>query len=516
MNHWLVLLILAWFVFLFNIERFDIDEQPLINISNPTYALAVIIGLSGVVFPGFANHRFWQALALVIGSYWVVIIIIENGELFRSTHLYLLELLALFITLVLMRQFSSVLSDYELLLEKLVLDEKTSRILNFQKASLKIDQEIHRALHYHRPLSLIYCRVHRTGTPDKPTTGELRGLQGIPLERRYQLVKLANAISLLSYETDILCIYGDGIVVCLPETDATMAESFVAQVNQLLQLSMQFTIIIAGVAQLPEHGKTLEELLTTARGKVQVRLQRDDTPPPITRQGDVFVDLDKRLEIEKESDWVNRVPFQSADALALYRPIKRAMDVTAVLLLIPFLLPLWIIIATLIVLDSGFPVFYMQPRTGYDGRRFLMYKFRSMTAGAPADSAKEIRLPDGTVRYEWAEKKPEDQRITRVGRFIRKASIDELPQLINILLGDMSLVGPRPTTWDLDKYTMVQTERLTERPGLTGLWQVCARETTNFDERLLWDIKYVARMSFWLDIQILIRTVLQVVNRKGA
>jgi lipopolysaccharide/colanic/teichoic acid biosynthesis glycosyltransferase len=145
-----------------------------------------------------------------------------------------------------------------------------------------------------------------------------------------------------------------------------------------------------------------------------------------------------------------------------------------------------------------------------------MYKFRSMTPGAATDSAKEIRLPDGSIRYEWERKESGDQRITRAGRILRKTSVDELPQLINVLLGHMSLVGPRPTTWDLDKYTMLQTERLTVRPGLTGLWQVCARETTNFDERLLWDIKYVARMSLWLDIQILIRTALQVFNRKGA
>jgi lipopolysaccharide/colanic/teichoic acid biosynthesis glycosyltransferase len=167
------------------------------------------------------------------------------------------------------------------------------------------------------------------------------------------------------------------------------------------------------------------------------------------------------------------------------------------------------------LIDDGWPIFYSHKRVGKGGKTFLMHKFRSMYKNAPPLEPKIVRLSDGSIRYDWPEKDEDDPRITRVGRLLRKTSLDELPQIWNILTGEMSLIGPRPSSWTLDQHTLHQTARLTIKPGLTGLWQVSARDNKNFDERLLWDLKYVEKMGLWLDIQILLRTVGAVLRRSG-
>jgi len=182
----------------------------------------------------------------------------------------------------------------------------------------------------------------------------------------------------------------------------------------------------------------------------------------------------------------------------------------------PLMLPVMLLIALAIKLDDGGPIFYMQGRTGHAGHRFKMFKFRTMIVNAKPIPPTLVVLPNGKKQYTWPDKSKHDPRITRVGRFLRKSSLDEIPQILNVIRGDMSIVGPRPTTWELDKYTLHQTERLTVRPGITGLWQVSARESTNFDERLLWDMKYIQKMSLLLDAQIIWRTVASVFQKKGA
>ena len=217
--------------------------------------------------------------------------------------------------------------------------------------------------------------------------------------------------------------------------------------------------------------------------------------------------------------WVNRIPHQSAWGRQIYRRIKRAMDITLIVLASPFILLLFSIIGFLIWKQDRGPIFYSQLRTGEGAHKFRMYKFRSMVPDA--DKVKEQYGISTNERGETVDKHGNklepDPRVTRIGRFIRKTSIDELPQLYNVLRGEMSLVGPRPTTFNEDKYTSFQKERLSVKPGLTGLWQVYDRGDTDFDNRLVWDIKYIDKMSLWLDIQIIFRTVLmQVLKRRGA
>jgi lipopolysaccharide/colanic/teichoic acid biosynthesis glycosyltransferase len=168
-----------------------------------------------------------------------------------------------------------------------------------------------------------------------------------------------------------------------------------------------------------------------------------------------------------------------------------------------------------VVITSSFPVFFVQLRTGKGGRRFQMYKFRSMVKNAEEMKKK---LADVNEKGELAGplKLKDDPRVTRFGKFLRKTSIDELPQLINVLIGDMSLVGPRPTSWSPESYKLWQTERLDVLPGITGLWQVFGRGGEDFDEWLRWDIRYIEKRSVWLDFMILIKTFTIVFKQRGA
>lgn len=193
---------------------------------------------------------------------------------------------------------------------------------------------------------------------------------------------------------------------------------------------------------------------------------------------------------------------------------KRIMDLTLILLSIPFWLPLVGIIALTIHLTSpGAPVVFKQLRTGKGGRRFFMYKFRTMVPNAEELKAKYAHLNE----LQWPDFKiSNDPRITPMGRFLRKTSLDEIPQILNILKGEMSLVGPRPTSFGPETYKLWHTQRLDVTPGLTGLWQIAGRAQLEFDDRLRLDIAYIERRSIWLDIVILFMTVSAVFKQRGA
>jgi lipopolysaccharide/colanic/teichoic acid biosynthesis glycosyltransferase len=196
-----------------------------------------------------------------------------------------------------------------------------------------------------------------------------------------------------------------------------------------------------------------------------------------------------------------------------YRRIKRAIDILCCLMILPLALPLMLLVALLVYIDAPGKVFFSQLRTGKGGRRFRMYKFRSMLP-----NAEELKLTYAHLNeLTWPDFKiTDDPRVTRIGKILRKTSLDELPQLLNVLKGDMSLVGPRPTSFAPDTYRLWHTERLEVVPGITGLWQVHGRSNLDFDDRLKLDIAYIERQSLWMDIQILVRTVGQVFIGEGA
>ena len=219
---------------------------------------------------------------------------------------------------------------------------------------------------------------------------------------------------------------------------------------------------------------------------------------------------------------------------SLYFYSKQCLDVVLALVLFILLLPLMLLIAMLIKLDSPGPIFYIQERVGtrrrsrggqtiWEVQNFKVYKFRSMVYNADPTLHQAYIKAFVEGRAEMSEanggkfKLINDPRVTRVGRILRKTSLDELPQLFNVLKGEMSLVGPRPVpTYEVAQYQAWHHERLATLPGITGLWQVKGRCQVTFEEMIRMDIDYVRQQSLWLDLKILLLTIPAVLSGRGA
>lgn len=201
----------------------------------------------------------------------------------------------------------------------------------------------------------------------------------------------------------------------------------------------------------------------------------------------------------------------------LYLVIKRVFDIIISVVSLIFAAPIFLIFAILIKLDSKGPVFYKHKRIGKNGEYIYLYKFRSMYI----DSAERLEnmLKDPTIREEWETnfKLDNDPRITKIGNFLRKSSLDELPQLLNILMGDMSLVGPRPVIdGEIEKYGDLKSYFLSVTPGLTGWWACNGRSCTTYDERKRLELYYVKNKSFMLDLKIIFKTFESILKRTGS
>ncbi len=227
-------------------------------------------------------------------------------------------------------------------------------------------------------------------------------------------------------------------------------------------------------------------------------------------------------------------PLESLSHRQSYFWSKRVMDATLATVALVVLAPVMLVIAALIKLDSAGPVFFKQKRVGarlkrQDGRLFwetvpfYMIKFRSMVPNAD-ESVHQAHIKafaEGTLASSNSNgarfKLSNDPRVTRVGRILRRTSLDELPQLFNVLRGEMSLVGPRPVpTYEVAQYQPWHQERLFALPGITGLWQVMGRSTVRFDDMVRMDIDYVRKASLWLDIKLILLTIPAVLTGRGA
>jgi len=194
--------------------------------------------------------------------------------------------------------------------------------------------------------------------------------------------------------------------------------------------------------------------------------------------------------------------------------LKRGLDLAVCLTVFPFLLPLLILTSLAIKIDTPGPIFFKQKRVGKWGKPFICYKFRSMFVDAEARKAELMHLNEAdAIVFKIAK----DPRVTRVGRFIRKLSIDEVPQILNVIRGDMSLVGPRPPVpYEVANYEYEHMRRLNATPGITGLQQVSGRSTLNFDRWIELDLKYIQEQCLAKDIEILVKTIPAVISGKGA
>lgn len=198
-----------------------------------------------------------------------------------------------------------------------------------------------------------------------------------------------------------------------------------------------------------------------------------------------------------------------------YRFIKRLFDVVASSVAVVILSPVFLIIAIAIkVNDPAGPVFYTQTRVGKDGKSFKMFKFRSMVTNA--DELLEKLRAKNEIKGAMFKMK-DDPRITKVGKFIRKYSLDELPQLLNVVGGSMSIVGPRPPLpFEVEQYTDYDRQRLMVKPGATGMWQVGGRNALSFDQMVELDLTYINERSVWLDLKIMFETVKVMIKPNAA
>lgn len=207
-----------------------------------------------------------------------------------------------------------------------------------------------------------------------------------------------------------------------------------------------------------------------------------------------------------------------------YQKLKRAFDFSMAVFLALCFLPVMLLIAVTIKLDSPGPVLFRQQRVGKYGKPFTLLKFRSMYNRVDSEPHRRyatrlirenVSPPQDSPRTSL--KLTDDPRITGVGRFLRSASLDELPQLINVLRGEMSLVGPRPPLpYEVAVYQEHHKRRLNVKPGITGVWQVKGRNLVSFEEMVSMDLQYIETMNFWLDLSIMLRTPLEMIRGKGA
>ena len=198
----------------------------------------------------------------------------------------------------------------------------------------------------------------------------------------------------------------------------------------------------------------------------------------------------------------------------VYKAAKRLMDITLSSVALIVLSPVFLLTAIAILAEDGRPVFFTQPRAGKDMRSFRVYKFRSMYKDADSKLRELLKENEQTGH---AFKIKNDPRITKVGKVIRRCSIDELPQLINIIKGDMSIVGPRPIlTWQMAECNDYEKQRLIVQPGLTCYWQISGRANIGWDEWVELDLDYIEDMSIWTDIKMIMKTIPAVFGSEGA
>ncbi len=242
-------------------------------------------------------------------------------------------------------------------------------------------------------------------------------------------------------------------------------------------------------------------------------------PPGIAPQLDLVIDLAVDLTAESLQLELDLRPSLTPDAALLIAPrwklaVKRLVDLVGAVLALVVLAPVLLATAAAVKLTSPGPVLFSQRRTGENGEEFCFYKFRSMQLDAEAerDTLVEFNECSGPVF-----KIKEDPRLTAVGRFIRRASIDELPQVWNVLRGEMSLVGPRPLpTEEAAQCSDWESQRLAVKPGITCIWQVSGRSELDFQTWVTMDIEYVEEWSLWLDLKLLAKTIQAVLSGRGA
>ncbi|CAG0945942.1 undecaprenyl-phosphate galactose phosphotransferase [Anaerolineae bacterium] len=338
---------------------------------------------------------------------------------------------------------------------------------------------------------LVYLERRRSERSGRPFVLLLADLDSLPHEKKAENAgKSARKLTEITREVDLKGWYSHGHIlgVILTETGAEGAEKVKSKF--LDGLATELGPLAEGV-KVSVHSFSAEG----SSG----RLIPDDFR--------LYPDLSRKKTVKKKA--------------AIF---KRAIDITGSIAGLIVFAPLFVIIPALIKLTSEGPVFYKQTRVGSLGKTFTFLKFRSMRPGSCDSIHSEYirKLITEDTAWEGGQKKvykiSDDPRVTKIGKFLRKTSLDELPQFLNVLAGDMSLVGPRPPIpYEMECYELWHWRRVMEaKPGLTGLWQVSGRSTKSYNEMVRLDIRYIERWSPWLDLKIIFRTPLAMLSSKDA
>lgn len=575
MNRLRVLLLVAviWLLVLFILA----DPRMLAFTPSPAvFAIAVLTVLAMLIFPDLGTSRLQMILAGVGALYLAAGVAGVLGHSLTDVPVMVTEFLMLAVTVYLVRTLSVVVSNLEQILENVITGKDESRILSPAKGEETVNAELFRARRFNRPVGFIF--LHLSGVEELRSSRADQFSYQLVLQRSYLRARVGQLAESFLYPTDPLAWHDEDLVVCLPETNHEQAEDLARKVYDLIRSQLNIRVPL-GVASFPDDGLIYSDLIDVASKNLlpftkderkveagspgtedkRASQERAAVQPmtldfgfgrvggqgalarPLQKGTSTFIlslglrallqggDLLQPLSAHRSrmhdvspyynpDFWVNRLPYQSADSRRVYMKVKRAMDVALVLLSLPVTLPIVLTLAALIWLQDRHSPFYAQVRTGRGGHTFKMYKFRSMIVDA--DKRLEelgVRVNErGETIDENGDKLEDDPRVTRIGRILRKTSLDELPQLWNVLKGEMSIVGPRPTSFGVDKYRLLHTERLSVKPGITGLWQIYERGETDFDNRLIWDMKYIDKFSLVLDLKIILRTALKVFRDRGA
>lgn len=555
----LLLILVFWLIFIYNLERPDFEFIGLgnVDLDSGVYVITGLISMAILVLPDLAK-RYEVAVIPTLLIYVLSRFVVGNPITDRSIYITITEIMVLVITVWIARKISLVISDFEQTVEDVLLKPDDLNVLSRAEGEEKINNELSRARYFDHSVGFLLAHMSTIEQEDDPAKARF-DMEDM-LQRRYIQLRVAQIARSMLPKVAILVWDDDDLVVCMPETTYATAENLARALHTNLAIHLNL-VIPMGIAVFPKDGLIYHDLVqATMRNLLDFgdsSDNNDQTPPSADTQDETAVanapaksasgrnmaaivrtqlhaimnplprirgltvkPSGKDSNLYDPNFWLHDMPYQSITSRTIYQVVKRSLDVLVVLLSFPVTLPVMGLIALAIKATDGGSIVFRQERTGWGGRRFKIYKFRTMVENAEEmlkELAKQgLAVLDEKGRLAEPLKLDPDPRITRIGRILRKTSLDELPQLFNVLKGDMSIVGPRPTSWGLNRYQLRHTERLNVRPGITGLWQISARGNTDFDIWLQWDSAYIDKMSFLLDIQILFRTVGKVLQRKGA
>lgn len=550
-----IILIVLWMTFIFNLERPDVLG---INLSSAVYIIAALSLVVILLLPDFGNMRLALLMVPVLVAYAVLRLLPLFTAAPTTLPTLVIEFGVILTTVFTARLLSAIVTNFEDVVENLVVGSNKTRVQSMAEGEQVINGELFRARRFSRPVGFLLVKL--TDVEEMQATPIKCMDYQVLLQRRYLRTRAVQIIESYLYTTDPIAWHQDDLVVCLPETNREEALKTAEELSHLVSLTLNLTVPI-GLASFPEDGLVIGTLIEAASKNLYPIDANDDdddddTQPRAPQLSERLVETQSARSVGSATVtaittavhnffsvkslvqpfpvirnersfstpyyhpdfWVNQLPYQSANARLVYHKLKRAIDILLVIASLPFTIPLGLIVALAILIEDGRPILFVQKRTGYGGQVFKMYKFRSMIRNAEARMQElGVRVNErGETINEHGEKLEDDPRITRIGKLLRKTSLDELPQLWNALMGQMSIVGPRPTSFGLNSYSLLHTQRLSVKPGITGLWQIYDRGDTDFNNRLIWDIKYIEKFSLTLDAQICIRTFLRVLKQHGA